>query len=55
MSKLPDECSELAELTKLNISYNAFVSFPKVTFVLPKLEEVNMEKNYIAGEIIKYI
>jgi len=48
MSKLPDECSELLALAKLDISFNAFVSFPKVTLTLPKLEHINMEKNYIA-------
>lgn len=49
MSKLPEEIGQLEQLTVLNISHNAFVSLPRVTYTLPKLEQINAEKNYISG------
>lgn len=52
MSKLPEEIGEMQHLAVLNISHNAFVSLPRVTYTLPKLEEINAEKNYISGKYV---
>jgi len=50
VSKLPDELTQLTTLVKVDISYNGFVTLPRVLYSLPNLEILNCEKNYIAGE-----
>jgi Leucine-rich repeat (LRR) protein len=50
MSKLPEELVHLTQLAILNISHNAFLSLPRIVYELPKLEQLNAEKNHISGE-----
>jgi Leucine-rich repeat (LRR) protein len=49
MSLLPDELGRLEQLSTLDISFNAFVSLPRVAYTIPRLQVLLAQKNYIAG------
>ncbi|KAL1508868.1 hypothetical protein ABEB36_003693 [Hypothenemus hampei] len=47
MSKLPEECAELGNLERLDISYNSFISLPRCSFKMPKLRSLKANDNHI--------
>ncbi|XP_050312537.1 leucine-rich repeat-containing protein 40-like isoform X2 [Anthonomus grandis grandis] len=47
MSKLPEECAELANLERLDISHNTFVSLPSCALRMPKLLSLKANDNHI--------
>lgn len=51
MSKLPEECAELANLERLDLSHNSFISLPHCSFKMPKLRSLKANDNHIIGNI----
>ncbi|KAG8227967.1 hypothetical protein J437_LFUL007518 [Ladona fulva] len=47
LSRLPEEFCDLSALTKLDISYNAFINLPRVVFKIPNLTSLVASDNYI--------
>lgn len=52
INKLPDELADLAQLLRLDISHNLFLSLPKVVFKMPKLRQLKANNNAIIGKHI---
>jgi len=48
MSSLPEEISQCTQLETVDLSYNSFISLPNCLFNLPKINQINAKKNFIA-------
>ena len=48
MSSLPEEISQCTQLETVDLSYNTFISLPNCLFNLPKINQINAKKNFIA-------
>lgn len=55
MSKLPEECAELANLERLDISHNSFISLPHCSFKMPQLRSLKANDNHIIDVEIEYL
>ncbi|XP_066140927.1 leucine-rich repeat-containing protein 20 isoform X1 [Euwallacea fornicatus] len=47
MSKLPEECAEMGNLERLDISYNSFIAVPQCSYKMPKLRSLKANDNHI--------
>ena len=50
MTRLPDELANLAQLLRLDMSYNSFLTLPSVVFKMPKLRQLLANNNAIIGK-----
>ncbi|KAF7278853.1 hypothetical protein GWI33_007916 [Rhynchophorus ferrugineus] len=55
MSKLPEECAEMGNLERLDISHNCFTSLPNCIFRMPKLNTLKANDNRIVDVEIDYL
>ena len=50
MSKLPEECGQMANLERLDISHNTFISLPTCIFRMASLQQLKANDNHIVGK-----
>lgn len=55
MSKLPEECGDLANLERLDISHNTFMSLPVCIFKMPRLHTLKANDNHIVDVEVDYL